>query len=629
MSTDKTKLDRLWREVWKPPDRSPPWLWAENHVESIPFSPVPGRFRSENSPWVREPLEALVDPGVRLVSIIASIQCSKTCVGEIGIAFIIANLPGPALWLDQTDEDAKDQSESRLQKLFDEIGPVKNLYPRDRHKKKNAAIQFRNGMTLWILGAHNKTNLQRRSIRWLIGDETWRWPPGHMAEAEARVTAFGWLGKCLFMSQAGEDGDDTQRKFETTDQRVWTFQCPHCGLRQPFKWDNIEWSKSARSAEHEWDYEEVKRTTVMQCSGCNHCFEDSDRVRRELNASGRFVATNTKAASENVGFHWNALCAMSWGRLAEMYLRAKAIARQGDFTILKQFYQKRLAIPWRENAEDYKLEIERTGYQRGELWEQEAAFDRRGRIIPGPYKPEEAAAPLRILTVDVQLDHLWAVVRCWSGNGSSRLLWNERILTFEDIAGLQERFTIHPNLVFLDAGHAAYEVYRQCADHGWIALIGDRRPTFLHKGKDGKSIHRFYSARRKVVLSAKKVCSVFYWSNLNIKDILGRLRRNQRPENGPTWEVPDDIDDNYLAQMESETRVNENGKWLWKQIGQRPNHLWDCECMQVVAAVMLKLIGREFTPPSPGGDDEEEDAPTNTANAAYDAGGDFDNTLEP
>lgn len=589
-----TKLDRIWREVWQPPDRRPPWAWAEEHVGSIPYSPVPGRFRSDNSPWLREPLEALVDPAVRVVSIIAAIQCGKTSVGELGISYIIPNLPGPALWLDQTDEDAKDQSESRLQKLFDECGPVRALYPRDRHKKKNATIHFRNGMTLWILGAHNKTNLQRRSIRWLIGDETWRWPQGHMAEAEARVTAFGWLGKCLFMSQAGEEGDDTQRKHETTDQRVWTFRCLTCGLRQPFKWENVEWSKSLRNDDGQWDFEGVKHTTVLLCEGCGHAFEDTDRVRRELNASGRFVATNPNAAAENVGFHWNALCAMSWGRLAELYLRAKAVARQGDFSSLKQFYQKRLAIPWRELAEDYKLEIERTGYQKGELWEDEAAFDKDGRIIAAPFEPEAVSAPLRMLTVDVQMDHLWAVVRSWSANGSSRLIWNERLLTFEDVAALQERFGIHPNLVFMDAGHAAYEVYRQCANNGWIALIGDRRATFRHRTRDGRQIHRFYSPRRRVVLGRGKTCSVFYWSNLNCKDILARLRRNQRAENGPTWEVPDDIDDDYLAQMESEHRVKENGIWRWKQIGNRPNHLFDCETMQIVAVVMLKLIGREY-----------------------------------
>ena len=112
-------LQQIWREAWKPPDRRPPWAWCEEHITSIPYSPVPGRFRSDNSPWMREPMEALVDPRIRLVSIIAAIQSGKTSVGELGISYIIANLPGPTLWLDQTDDDARDQSESRLQKLFD------------------------------------------------------------------------------------------------------------------------------------------------------------------------------------------------------------------------------------------------------------------------------------------------------------------------------------------------------------------------------------------------------------------------------------------------------------------------------------------------------------------------------
>ena len=57
--------------------------------------------------------------------------------------------------------------------------------------------------------------------------------------------------------------------------------------------------------------------------------------------------------------------------------------------------------------------------------------------------------------------------------------------------------------------------------------------------------------------------------------------------------MPDDIDDEYLAQMESEHRIKKGGKWIWEQIGSRPNHLFDSEVMQVVAATMLKLIGRE------------------------------------
>jgi hypothetical protein len=96
-----------------------------------------------------------------------------------------------------------------------------------------------------------------------------------------------------------------------------------------------------------------------------------------------------------------------------------------------------------------------------------------------------------------------------------------------------------------------------------------------------------------VVLGRGQSCSVFYWSNLNIKDTLARVRRNQNPDNGPVWEVPDDIDEDYLAQMESERRVRRNGRWMWEQIGYRGNHYFDCEAMQMAAATMLKIIGRE------------------------------------
>ena len=363
---------------------------------------------------------------------------------------------------------------------------MRALFPGDRHKKRNTTIHFRNGMTLWVLGAHNKTNLQRRSIRWLIGDETWRWPTGHMAEAEARVTAFGWLGKCLFMSQGGEENDDTHRKFETTDMREWTFQCPKCGTRQPWSWEQIEWSKSARDDQGEWDYAEVRRTAAMRCASCNHYFDDSDRTRRELNATGRFIPQNPRAAKESVGFHWNSVSTMSWGALAELYLRAKAIARRGDISALKQFYQKRLALPWREYEEDYKLEITRGGYRKGELWEDEAGVNARGQLVAAPFEPGDIAAPLRILTVDCQMDHVFAVVRSWSANGSSRLIWNERLLTFDDVEALQARFGIHPSLVFLDAGYATYDVYRECGKRGWVALMGDRRPTFVHRTKTGQ-----------------------------------------------------------------------------------------------------------------------------------------------
>ena len=583
-------LSSILKDAWTPADRREPWRWCEDHIKSIPYSPLPGPFRSENSPWIREVMEAIVDPKIRLVSIIAAVQSSKTTSPELTLCYIIANLPGPCLWLDQTDEDAKDESESRLQKLFESCEPVKKLFPKNKNKQRNCTIHFSNGMTLWLLGAYNKTNLQRRSIRWLFGDETWRWPVGHMAEAEARTTAFGWLGKCVFMSQGGEENDDTHRKFETTDMREWHYKCPKCGKYIPYKWENVEWD-DCKDENGEYDFSKINHSTALKCPECGEYFEDSDRMRRILNKDGKFIALNPNASKENVGFHWNALASMSWGKLAELYLRAKIAARKGDSSLLQQFYQKRLALAWREFAEDYRLEIASGSYNSGDAWNEEAGFNKLGEIIAPPFAENGVIAPLRIMSVDVQMNCFYLVVRAWSINGSSRLLWHEKVLTWEDIEEIQKRFRILDNLVFVDAGYNSFEVYKHCGEQNWIALMGDNRANFFHRLPNGKTVLRFYSPVKHIFISRYVKCRMHFWSNLNVKDTLARIRRNQNPADGATWEVPTDISEDYLKQMESEHRIKKGNSWIWEQIGNRPNHYLDCEAMNCAGALMLKIVG--------------------------------------
>ena len=575
-------------DAWKLPDRTPPWKWCETHIKSIPYSPIPGHFNSANSPWVREVMEAFVDPDVRLVSIIAPVQASKTVSAETALCYIIANYPGPCLWLSQTDGDAKDQAESRLHKLFAECDDVKKLFPADRHKKKTQTIHFANGMTLWILGAHARSNLQSRSIRWLIGDETWQWPQGHMQQAEARVTAFGWLGKCIFMSQGGEENDDTHKKFATTDMREWCFKCPHCGEFQPYKWDNIEWDKDYKDEDGQVDFNKVYASVRLVCEYCKHEINDSPVNRKSLNLSGRFIPQNEKAPSTKVGFHWNAMASMSWGELAEMYLRAKLASRRGDIEELKNFYQKRLALAWGDFGEDFSVEISPSGYAMGEDWELEGALGAKSEMLSAPFAPELRKVRLRFLTVDVQLDHFFCVVRSWSATSSSRLLHCAKLQTWEDIESVQQQFDVFPNLVFIDAGYTTYEVYRQCSIRNWTALMGDGHAHFNHR-VDGKLVQRFYSPVRHPQVLNKK-CRMHYWSNLGVKDTLARLRSNQDPEKGSTWEIPENVPEEYMKQLDSEQRVKKGNSWEWQQIGKRPNHYWDCEAMQVCAAYMLKLF---------------------------------------
>lgn len=583
----KNALTTLLAPNWRLPERIPPWKWCEENVKNIPYSPIPGHFKSANSPWVREVMEAMADPDIRIVSIVAPVQSSKTISAELCLCYIIANFPGPCLWLSQTDADAKDQAEARLHKLFSECDAVKKLFPADRHKKKTQTVFFSNGMTLWVLGAHAKSNLQSRSIRWLIGDETWQWPNGHMQQAEARVTAFGWLGKCIFLSQGGTENDDTHRKFETTDMREWEFKCPKCGKYQPYKWSNIEWDKNYRDGEGRMDFAKVRSSVRLVCEFCKHEIADSDANRKLLNSSAKFVPQNPNAPATKAGFHWNSLASMSWGELAEMYLRAKESCRRGDMEDLKNFYQKRLALPWGDLEEDFTLDISPSGYRMGDDWESEGAVGAKGAVLPPPHENKNRVR-LRFLTVDVQMDHFYAVVRSWACDASSRLVYCAKLQTWEDVEILQNRFGVFPQLVFVDAGYSTFEVYRNCAKHNWTALMGDGRRDFPHR-VNGKITQRFYSTARHPLVSDRK-CRMHYWSNLGIKDTLARLRSNQNPDEGSTWEVPSDVPEEYLKMLDSEQRVKKGNSWEWRQIGKRPNHYWDCEAMQVCAAYMMKLF---------------------------------------
>lgn len=634
---DEKRLDAIWRSSWRLADRRPPHEWLEDNVLGIPYSPVPGRFRADHSPWIKEPLAEFANDRTSLISIIAAIQSGKTTVIELGACWAIHNAPAPMLWLDQTDPDAKDQCVNRLQPLFEHCPPVRAVLPH-KAKRKNDGWTFYNGMPLWVKGGHNKTNLQRRSIRWLLVDESWRLPPGHMAEAEARVTAFGWLGKRVFSSQFGELNDDTHQKFNETDQREWHVKCLHCGELQPYKWDFIRYDKEAKNDDGSWNYEEIRRSTRYECRKCHHRYEDTDQNRRMLSDDRRgaqFIPMNPSAAPGKVGFHWNGLVSTSWGGLVEMFLRAKEEARKGDFENLKVFYQKRLAIAFDEFTDDFKMDIESSGYKPRDEWDDEGGFAkngsirRRGDLLREQEIAQEAEeeiarsegreakvirkyyGPLRFATVDVQKGYFYILIRAWTPDGSSRLLHWQKVGSYDELDRVRAEWGVLARLVFVDAGYDphgkkqkdSYGVYRACADRGYTALMGHRSSTFPHQisvrenGKlVNKRVDRFYSPRRRVVIGTGKVASVFYWSNLNVKDMLAALRANQDPGAGATWEVYDGIEDEYLHQMESEVRVFEKGSWKWSQIGRTANHLWDCEAMQIVAALMLKLIGRESVP---------------------------------
>jgi hypothetical protein len=68
-----------------------------------------------------------------------------------------------------------------------------------------------------------------------------------------------------------------------------------------------------------------------------------------------------------------------------------------------------------------------------------------------------------------------------------------------------------------------------------------------------------------------------------------------RTGDGVAWEIPADVPRDWLNQIDTEVlkeRPDKDGKpeTRWVRI-QRDNHAWDCEAMQVVAAMIVGILG--------------------------------------
>ena len=581
------KLENKLRGIFKPDDGGDIIEWLENNISQIPYSPMPSGFRVSHTPWLAEPLRACADLEKKNVHIIAPIQSGKSLGAEMLSCYIIARQPAPTLYLNDTDDNASNWMRTRLRILWENVPAVMKKLPKGEEKAKGDTVIMPD-MTFWCCGAFNRKNLQQKSIRWLIADETWLYPKGHLKEAIARVESFGWLGKTVFMSQGGFQGDETEEFWNMTTKSVWSFACPKCGHKQPFKWEQIRIPDDIILRDGDYDYNKVRKETVYECEGCAHHFKDSIESRMEMNKTGFYATTNPNADLSSVGFTWNCLCARSWGKSAEAYLRAKNIMdSSGDSGPLRIFKQKQLALFW-SDAPDKVDMLQTIGeYNQGDDWEGEFVINPLNKRIHNDRTAKDHIK-CRFMTVDVQRNGFYCLVRSWAEGGVSRLFRLRFVQTWNDVDAFAKANGVFKSLVYVDCGDQMDDVIRQCGINGWTALRGDQRNEFPWKIQTSsgiKIINKPYAPARLVNVGTG-VVRVHHFSNLALKDQLSRLRKSGKHT------CPADAGGDYFEQMESEARVlNPNGKPEWKRIGKRDNHFWDCEVMQLIPANAFALLG--------------------------------------
>lgn len=471
--------------AWKPADLRPPWKWAEENYY-VPVSSMPGKWRSDNSPWVRRVMEDFANNAIRQITVLCSAQSAKTETMLALLNWIIAEDASPTMWVTSSDEEALKFANERLMPSLRLCPPVAKQIPGDRTLAKSMEILFPT-MMLEVVGANSKAKLQSRSRRFLLLDEVRNWPAWALPMVLKRVRTW-WNSRVVILTTPEGDRDTVHMQFLEGSQNHYHVPCQSCGVKGPLRFENLKavhpdsgdvckWGDvpNALDGDKKWDFEALAPAIRYVCPACGHPHADTPQVRRRLATEGEWVAHNPKAPPHLVSYTWSALLPpwVKWRRIVEEFIMAENALEFGNHEPLKAFVTETLGQPWEDRLRFAKSE----GY-----------IDARLSDFSAPF-PEAR----RFMMIDVQGKggrHFYYSIHAFAQGGHQRVLKFGKAWSVEELRSEMNEWKVPPQNVGIDSGHWAAEVYGYImesgvlpnGDYAWKAMKGDKAPHYLVEG---------------------------------------------------------------------------------------------------------------------------------------------------
>ena len=220
--------------MFKPRPQQTPVEWCESQLalNSLATS-YPGPYSTRMTPYVREILGGLVDYNIERVICCFGAQTSKTNTYMAAVAWLMANEPGPVMWVMPNKNLAADFSERRLQPFLLSSAEIRGATTGKRNDIKRTEMTFSTA-TLTLVGSNSPANLASRPVRYLFLDEVDKFPGATKKEANAvdlateRTRSFP--ERKIFLSSTPTIADATiWQEYLNGDQRRYFVPCPHCG----------------------------------------------------------------------------------------------------------------------------------------------------------------------------------------------------------------------------------------------------------------------------------------------------------------------------------------------------------------------------------------------------------------
>ena len=424
-----------------------PSEWVEkNRTMTSENSPFPGKFSYDRTPYLKEPINCLSQnhPAKRIVFMKGAQLGFSTGVIEGGIGWIIAESPGPILFLTGHAELSEEAMNGKIDQMIDSCG-LRPLIRPNVIKKKNQRTgdtskskEFPGGYLL-AGGAGNHKLLRQRSVRYGFVDD-FEAAKGHSKESgntskmiEQRFAAYADKMKLFYISTPElKQTSNIEPMFLKGDQRRYKVPCPCCGEYIFLFWEiSIDGTDDREKGGITWkldDQGKLKPNSVGYiCQKCGSFFDDSQKY--EMNKAGFWEPT---AESEEVGFysyHLSSLYAPAgmydWEHYVRQYLEAHPPGGEIKEDLMKAFRNLCLGETFEQGKKEIsanKLQQNIRKYDIGTVPEKLSVADGNGRIVL-----LTCAADLNGIEQDARLDY---EVVAWSESGSSYSVEHGSIGTF-------------------------------------------------------------------------------------------------------------------------------------------------------------------------------------------------------
>ena len=570
----------------KPPDDLTVTEWAEqNRRLSAESAAEPGPWRTERTPYLREPMNAWTDPKIRHIVMVAASQVGKSEFLNNCIGYVIDQDPGSILFVHPTTIDAKEYSKLRIAPMIRDCPTLRKKVsdPKSRDSGNTILQKTYPGGILTMCGSTEAHALASKPIRYVLGDERDRWALSAGNEGDpwdlamARQTTFYNAKSGEVSTPTVKNASAIEAAYATGTMERWKSRCPHCGEYHEIQWADIRFEHDEIIVAGKKTYK--VRSVCYACPGCG-CISTEAEMKR---APARWEADNPAAYEQGTRSFWlNAFVSQwaSWESIILKYLNAIGSTRK-----MQVVYNTCFGELWED---------------RGDLEDEDSLMARREEY------PAELPEGVLVLTagVDTQDDRMeyeivghghfgetWGIEKgIVMGRPDDLSVWAQldelvfdRVLRFENGVGLRI------SMSFVDeGGHFTMEVREQCR-----ARLGKK--VFCIKGMPGSD--KPYTAppkKQKITIrqTAVGTCWQYQIGVDSGKEVIMDNLRVQTP-GAKYCHFPkrDDYGSGYFTGLLSEVKVydpNKKQPWQWKKIpGHERNEALDCRNYALAAFKVL------------------------------------------